>query len=277
VLSKSIGDRWRSANRRRDARTVRIHPEVGQVPAPAKHRAPARGAGAALKMIEAEAPVAPFPVPAGFVAHERTARWLADQLDRLERGAADDEAEANHLLGRAAWARGIAAQMREMRIAAESAPTAQPDGPQVPLDDDAPALAGDLCFGCGRSRDTLPCYSALEGRDVPLCPRCHPSADEIDDTGADGEEPERVEPTTAHAGSCCCAHCESEASKDHARAHAEDLPEGVAGEPAPVSGPAAVPQLQQRRDTETIRLPWGKPRVLDDTLIDLYALDGVEL
>jgi hypothetical protein len=62
----------------------------------------------------------------------------------------------------------------------------------APVDPDDVQADGDPCFGCGRSGETRMCWSQLEGRDVPLCPRCHPSADVGDDTGADGEEPEAV-------------------------------------------------------------------------------------
>lgn len=47
-----------------------------------------------------------------------------------------------------------------------------------------------------------------------------------------------------------------------------DLPEALA------SGPAAVPQLRRERDTETVRLPWGAPVLLDDTLTGLEGLEG---
>jgi len=249
VFTNTIGRWGRSATQR----------PAPQAPGPRKH---ARNGRQALDGLKHEAPVEPqrepyIPAPFSPEMHDDLERWV----ERLLNEAADMDNEALRLMNLAQKRREKAAEAERLvwlvrtvpgEPAKPKAPDAQED-PQAPVEQEAPpALAGDLCFGCKRSRDTLPCYSALERRDVPLCPRCHPSADEVDDTGADGDEPAPRRPTpTADEG----------------------LPEALVSEPF---GPAAVPQLQ-RRDTETIRMPWGKPVVLSDTLTDLMALDGVEL
>lgn len=216
MFSKSIGRLAANANRRRDAAGVRVHPDAGQVPSPAKHRAPARGAASALHQIKAEAPTMPKPLPDAFAFEAFALGWMDDDIARMRLDAAAKEQRANQLLGEATRLRTAADNWERLRRIAD---VFSADEPPAPTTQGAPrAVAGDLCFGCKRSRDTLPCYSALEGRDVALCARCHPSADDIDDAGADGEEPERIEP---------------------------ELPESMtpAAVPAPVSGPAAVPQL----------------------------------
>ncbi len=267
---------WRS---RRDETPADEPPGTHTIPGPPRHRGQPRkarsGSGpVALRTITAEDPVQPqcepyTPPPFSDAMH----RWLEDRIETCRQRAHDRRSEAARQLDLAQADDFEADEWERMRWLADTVPGApESDAPQGP--GRGGARSAGQCFDCGTLDGTVRSFNALEGRDVPLCPRCHPSADEADDAGADGEEPEWVEPTTAHAGKCCCADCESEAYKDHAHAHAEDLPEGVAGEPAPVSGPAVVPQFQSRRDA-TVPLPvgwWERP---DDTLTRL-DLDGVE-
>lgn len=307
MSTNSIGRWWQSATRRRLESDVRVHPDAGQVPSPVRHRAPARGAAPALTQIRSEAPVQQL---GGYAYDPRTLAGIRHRIDQCHEDAEAMDRDAFDLLNRAEHRRREAADLEHLLWLADATQELRADGPQVPLDPGPrPALAGDRCYGCNRSRDTLPCYSALEGRDVPLCPRCHPSADEIDDSGADGEEPELapweqellataepIDPAKERAQAEENARfarfraanpdweppggwdpeddTEAEAALDAYVAaeppYDEDLPEAL------TSGPAAVPQPQRRRDTQTITLPWGRPRVLDDTLTDLMTLDGVE-
>lgn len=208
--------------RRRTERDVRIHPEARDLPgrSATPHRRP-RGAAPALHQIEVEAPVWTPPAP-GYVFAASTLGGMRADIGRFRAEAADLEMQANDFLGRASRLRLAAADFEQfLRLAA--VPVA--DGPQLPLGDDyqGPAVAGDPCYGCGRSRDTLPCWNALEGRAVPLCPRCHPSMGAVDEW--DGEEPEWVEPEpvtigqhkTLHAGNdfllpVCEADCDPSGS-----------------------------------------------------------------
>lgn len=188
-----FSDLFTGQRRRHDERDVRVNRDAGQVPAPTSHRAPARNAAAALRQIRANDPATPAPSQKREAARdglEYLARYREFLLDR----AADWEWQANDLLGLAARDRAAADTLGALfALHADAAPVPLDGGRQEP--GVSPAVAGDLCFGCKRSRDTLPCYSALEGRDVPLCARCHPSADIVPerDHDADGEEPERVE------------------------------------------------------------------------------------
>lgn len=278
MFSKSIGRLAANASRRRDAAGVRVHPDAGQVPSPTKHRAPARNAAGALHQIKAEAPTMPKPLPDAFAFESFALGWMDDDISRMRLDAAAKEQRANQLLGEAVRLRTAADTWERLRRIAD---VFAADEPPAPVGQEAPqAVAGDLCFGCERSRDTLPCYSALEGRDVALCPRCHPSADDVDDSGADGEEPE-LDPFQQAEAEQDAAEAEAERALDAFLAaeppHDEELPEAL------TSGPAAVPQLVVDGaksaysryvigdgDPDTVTLP----AVLDDTLTDLEAVDG---
>lgn len=257
MFTNTIGRWGRSATQR----------PAPQAPAPRKH---ARNGRQALDGLKHEAPVEPqrepyIPPPFSPEMHEDLERWV----ERLLNEAADLDNEALRLMNLAEKRREKAAEAERLVWLVRTVPgepakptaTEEQASPETSADQEAPpVLAGDLCFGCKRSRDTLPCYSALEGRDVALCARCHPSADEVDDAGADGEEPEPVD--------------------------VPELPESMTPDvvPAPVSGPAAVPQLVADRargaysryvigdgDPDTVRLA---PVRDGETRTDMPAVNG---
>lgn len=251
MFTKSIGDRWRNANRRRTEAAVRVDRAVQELAQPPRHRAPVRGARAAMTQIEAEAPVQPRMRPRDGLAIPAVAlQDLVGYRERLLGWAADDETMARDLKMRAAQYRAIADGYEKLL----ALPQALAFGHLV--DDDRQGR-GPRCFGCGRPGDTVPCWNQLEGREVPLCPACHPSADEIDDTGADGEEPEHIASASA------------------------DLPEDLVSSPLGPWTAAAVPQLQLRDGVPTEQVfPWWEARPAASDVAystaELAMLDGAE-
>jgi hypothetical protein len=252
VFTNSIGQ-WRAnATRRRIERDVRVHRETGQVPSPTTHRRAPRWGAQALHQIQAEAPVQPDATPRA-AALPVAPLALADlrcYRDRLLGWAADDETTAADLTDRATRYRAIAAGYDQLLALPEALALLGPDAPPAPRGDEhARRERGPRCYGCNRPGDTAPCWNGLEGREVPLCPRCHPSADLPDDQ--DPDEPERVD---------------------------EQLPETMtAAPPSFLLDPATLPPPGMARWQDPVTVPtgwWNAPGPDDDTLTTLEPMDG---
>lgn len=248
----SILDTFR---RRRVEADVRVHPDTGQLGAPKRYHAPAKHSREALHQVQAEAPVERPVRPRDALTIPAVAiQDLAAYRERLLGWAADDETTAKDLRDRAARYRAIAAGYERMLALPQALVFGfgdrYADGPQVPIDErPEPAVTRTVpgaCFGCHQVTETRRCWNQLEGREVPLCARCHPCADIDEDL--DGEEPERVD-----------------------QYFAEQLPEAMTPAP-PLTGPSAVPGLN---GDATKPLPVGGWfRIDDDTLTGLKGLNG---
>jgi len=286
VFTKSIGDRWRSANRRRDERDVRVHSDAGQLGAPVRHRSPARGAHTVLPQIQQQTPAA---APEG--------SWHVATNHGHLKGQPDlyivHHTGTRQLIRFGTDRDGAYAKMRELNRAAE---------PHTP----APVTLERLALERGRllgHADELAAYRAeLEQQRAALFDQCQQLWDEEHEERRVAEdyrhwiaqarygEPQRPAevpqaPVDDREEPELDPFQQAEAEQDAAEAQAQHaLDAYIAAEPphdeelpeALTAGPAAVPQLQRERDTETIRLPWGRPAVLDDTLTEIYRADGVE-
>ncbi len=238
---------WRS---RRDETPADEPPGTHTIPGPPRHRGQPRkarsGSGpVALRTITAEDPVQPqcepyTPPPFSDAMH----RWLEDRIETCRQRAHDRRSEAARQLDLAQADDFEADEWERMRWLADTVPGApESDAPQGP--GRGGARSAGQCFGCGTLDGTVRSFNALEGRDVPLCPRCHPSADAVDDQ--DPQEPEPVDEQLSET---------AEAAQYWATF--DPLT------PAPFqAGPSAVPQFQPR-DGATAPLPWLAGPVLTD-------------
>lgn len=284
MFTKSIGRLAATATRRRDAAGVRVHPDAGQVPSPTRHRNPARNAGAALRQIEAEAPLQ---AAAGYAYSPRTLVGIRERIDRCREDAEAMTRDGFELLVRAEHRIREADDLEHLLWLADitqDAPT--PDRPTklAPLlfrvmTNDGP---GDSPQVLGRFATRQLAQAFID--DEPVTDYTEPlyidGPDEPDAkpwAKTPTEEPEPVDLATLRLPDPdpVLAARMGEQMDRLEREDPDPRPEDERMPEALTAGPAAVPQLQQQRDTETIRLPWGRPAVLDDTRDDLEAVKGV--
>lgn len=228
MFTKSIGRLAANANRRRDARAVRIHPEVGQVPSPAKHRAPARDAAGAMRQIRAEAPPAPAPLPDAFHFEPFALEWMDQDIGRMRADAADKESHANQLLGEAARLRTAADNWERLRRIADVFTTDEPQPPIAEATETDESLPFEVVTQVEDEHMARVARFASRAEAEAYVMRPPSSLARIDLYVVGPDDPDAQPWKEAAAAAAAVDTLESMSP---------------AGVPAPVSGPAAVPQM----------------------------------